>query len=221
MGGLCWYSDCKKLAIEEIISFKPPADDFQLRMYHMMYFDNLFSMIDIVRDYYGRSIVDDAIKDSLKSFGGYSGKNNYYYMRNIRSACVHRGLDLSVAGLVVGGQVCVLSPEKIQDEFGKGEYFPFADFLRDLFVIYEEKILPVLWHYVEPDLKKEKPISKEDTVRSIIDFIRKESFIPEWVKRRIPDLLTNLPDEALQNQNREKLLKILYNRPDERLKIPA
>jgi len=37
ISGLLWYIECKNLALEAVMGFRPPADSHAMRMYHSLY----------------------------------------------------------------------------------------------------------------------------------------------------------------------------------------
>jgi hypothetical protein len=45
VSGLLWYAECKNLALDAVISFRPPADSYAMRMYHSLYLTSLLSLL--------------------------------------------------------------------------------------------------------------------------------------------------------------------------------
>lgn len=217
--GLKWHYDCKKFAVQKIISFIPPADLFEVHLYHKIYIESMVSIICMSEEKYGDSFRND-LENALATKNK-TGTNNYWYLRNLRNDCVHSGFDIAYQGHVIKGFICIASTERV---FGKnkhkhGPYTPFFPYLRDMFAVYENVINPIIWKYFQEDPVFKTPKTKDELRKQMNDYIQESNFVPSWVKAKSADTIASLPDDCIKDHNMEAIKEILQGNPPDGLAV--
>ncbi len=112
-----WHLECAAFSAAEIMSFKPPADGFKMRMHYSLYALNLLGAVDAIHD-----VLDSGFETSIEnalSLENFSGELVLGYLRELRNGVVHRGVDLTAGGVVIDGLVCALAPPQVTNRGGK------------------------------------------------------------------------------------------------------
>ena len=117
---LIGYLDVRQWAFEKICTSPIGSELIDLRMYHYLYFTNLFGAIELVRDYLKNSDEKKAFDDHLQKSFPVSG--DYLYVRELRNAMVHRGLDPVAGGVQQGQKTFAISPPVVFHRDGKTGY---------------------------------------------------------------------------------------------------
>lgn len=209
IGGLIWYAECKALALDKICSFIPPADTYELRMYHSLYLINLLALLDRGKELFGQD-VETAWVQSLDGLGGLSGENNAGYVRELRNAVIHRGLDITTEGSVIDGKVCAMAPQVISDRRGRTEpRQPFAPLLRTVFEACDDKIGPLVLSFAGESLKAIECVSIQEFRARYLNEIDASLHMPAWAKGMARASIDQLPFEELRTLQLEKLRKLL------------
>lgn len=128
-GGLLWYLETRNWAHEKMRSCPHGSHPFDVRMYHSLYFVNLFSAIDHVFDYLKNGNEERACSAFMARI---ETIENYQYVRELRNAIVHRGLDPTTAGHSDCTTLHVLCPPVVQDRQGRRSYTPSLRYLVEL-----------------------------------------------------------------------------------------
>ena len=209
VGGLLWYAECKQLAIEQVMSFRPPADREKMRMYHSLYLTSLLSLIELSVEMFGNQ-VEDAWREALEGAGGQTGENNLCYVRELRNAAVHRGADITAAGTVILGQTCAVSPGQAFHRLGKkGPFTAFAPLLRDVFAICEEAVGPVVLDAAESTLASLEQSDPGELASQALKAVESSVHIPEWARRMAIEQMHVVPFEELRGFQPRKLRDLL------------
>jgi hypothetical protein len=177
-----WWADLRAYALAQMPNFVPPADRGQLRVVHTLYLVGLMSALDIAKELFGEQPVEDDWRRALDGLGGFEGKHNSAYVREIRNAAMHRGLDLSAMGMVVNGQVCVVAPRIARERRpDRPVYQRFRLLLRNLYADCEDALAHVVVDRmvaIETELSDQDPadyVAETDAIREA------EDWIPKWV----------------------------------------
>lgn len=198
VAGMHWWADLRAYALAQIPNFVPPADEGQLRIVHTLYLVGLTAALDIAKELFGEKPVEDDWRRALDGLGGFEGKHNSAYVREVRNAAMHRGLDLSSMGMVINGQVCVVAPRIARERRPeRPAYQRFRLLLRNLYADCEDALANVVVDRmiaIETELSDQNPANYVAEANSIREA---EDWIPEWVGRQ------EIPAELLQT-----LLKI-------------
>ncbi|WP_262031465.1 hypothetical protein [Microvirga sp. Mcv34] len=149
LAAIKWYFECKQYARAKLLCFKPPADVFELRFFHTLYFVNLLSAIEYVQEF-----LDKDFKTTLKARfvlpGNPDGKNNLRYISALRNALVHRGEDITKRGSVVDGLIVVHAPEMMLDIENKKEIMrnSFGYYILDIIALCESQVGPTILEFL-------------------------------------------------------------------------
>lgn len=119
--GLFWYFEIRNWAFGKIKTCPRGSHPFDIRMHHALYFVNLVSAVDHVSDHLrGDEPTRRAFIDRIED--GFRDTQNYKYVRELRNAIIHRGLDPTAAGHADDTTVYVLCPAAVQDRGSKNDY---------------------------------------------------------------------------------------------------
>jgi hypothetical protein len=87
--GLLWYLETRNWAFEKIKTCPTGSQGLDIKMYHYLYFSNLFGAVDLVRDYIKAIGEKVDFEENIKQ--GFGNDDDYQYARELRNAIVHRG----------------------------------------------------------------------------------------------------------------------------------
>lgn len=175
-----WHLECTTFSAAEIMSFRPPADGFKMRMHYSLYASNLLGAVDAIQDALGEDF-ENTIKNSLP-LGSFSGEEVFGYLRELRNGAVHRGVDLTAGGLVIGELVCAVAPQQVINRGGKKTYTAPTQLLVDLFRHSDQKIKPILEEALKPMLSTLSSPASEYDISQAHDFLNSVDHMPEWAK---------------------------------------
>lgn len=176
-----WHLECAAFSAAEIMSLRPPADAFRMRMHYSLYATNLLGAVDSIRD-----ALDPAFETKIENalpLGGFSGEQVFGYLRELRNGVVHRGINLTAGGVQIDELVCAVAPVQVTNRGGKKVYSAPTHLLVDLFRHGDQKVKPVLEQALESVLSAFSSPASEDDVVQAHDFLDSIAHIPEWVKQ--------------------------------------
>lgn len=212
MDSLLWYADCRRLALDVVVDFLPPADGRLMRLYHGLYLSNLMALVDRTAELYGEDVLGKW-KAALEGLGGHSGENNAGFVRELRNAFVHRGLDLTASGVVIAGRVCALSPSEVQRRFGKGTaYVAFASLLTNVFAACEDAIGPIVIAAASSDFAAAEAATNDQLRQQYLDQVAVSRGIPDWAKAMALTSVEAIPFDAVRRQQVDRLKGLLCRR---------
>jgi hypothetical protein len=177
--GLLWYLETRNWAFEKIRSCPRGSQGLDIKMYHYLYFSNLYGAVDLVRDYAREIGEKDDFEDGIRA--GFGTNDNYQYGRELRNAIVHRGLDPAAAGHADDNVLFILCPPSVQDRTGKKTYSCTFQYTVQLAERCNQVIDPAIFKFLADHgfLNPEgTTISKEETLEAIKD----ATAMPDWAK---------------------------------------
>lgn len=209
IGGLLWYTECKNLALDEVMSFRPPADGHAMRMYHSLYLTSLLSLLELAVELFGPQVTE-AWTRALNGQGGKTGENNVAYLTELRNAIVHRGEDIVAMGTVVEEQTCAIAPPQAFHRLGKkGPHDAFGLLLRNIFAACEDAIGLAILPVADDALRGEEDRSAEDLRAQYLNAMEGSSFMPDWAKKMARENVDQVPFEELRGFQAKKLRELL------------
>lgn len=222
ISGLLWHAQCKQLALEQVMSFRPPADVEQMRMYHSLYLTSLQSLIELATVMFGKG-VEHAWRSALEGAGGHSGENNLCYVRELRNAVVHRGENVVAVGSVVLDQTCAVAPAEAFNRRGKikGPYAAFAPYLRNVFAICEDAVGPVILTATAEAFAALEQTSIAEMTAEAIAGIESSVHAPDWAKAMAVEHMHEVPFEELRGFQPNKLRDLLRRGAPDGLALPV
>ena len=176
LSNMAYFAKCKKYAIKNILKFEAPLTDEQgslMNIFYNAYFTYWLGLIDYLTKEICFLIEQDVINlvDS---------EDNYYYLRNLRNAVVHRAEDFANKGTVIKNMNIVVpfSPVNITDQSGKKVYQPFYLNLIQIIIKCEE-----INHICLNLIKQNDLINYPDlTQDEFINRRKGDPYIPYYVK---------------------------------------
>jgi hypothetical protein len=119
--GLLWYLSVRNWAYEKIIACPHGSQIFDVRMCHSLYFVTLLGATDHISDHLkNNEVARSAFEGRLEA--GFTGTQNLKYVRELRNAIIHRGLDPAAAAHSDGTFLHVLCPGSVPDRRNKETY---------------------------------------------------------------------------------------------------
>lgn len=120
LDGLSWYLETRQWAREKIDTCPHGSKGQDIKMFHYLYFANLFSAIDLVDDYLvaaegGAKFMRAEVQQN------FTAPSDFDYALQLRNAIVHRGLDPATAGHSDNQLLFVLCPTGIRKKGGAME----------------------------------------------------------------------------------------------------
>lgn len=131
---LSWYMSARQTALRAALSFRTPlsvTDQTDMRVHYSGYFLNLLAATELLRE--TTTLLPNDFEAQLYSrlvFDGFQdGEANYSYIRELRNAVVHRGLDITAAAHIDGNFLWLLAEPKVQNKGRKKTFFAFDKYL--------------------------------------------------------------------------------------------
>ncbi|AZE95978.1 hypothetical protein C4J96_3879 [Pseudomonas orientalis] len=205
-----WHLECAAFSAAEIMSIRPPADRFKMRMHYSLYAANLLGAVDAIQDALGPDF-ETAIESALP-LGSFSGEQVFGYLRELRNGVVHRGVDLTAGGELIGELVCALAPTQVTNRGGKKVYFAPTRLLVDLFQHSDQKMKPILEEALDSVLSALSSTASEDDVAQAHDFLESVGHMPEWAKQVAKQSICAELITVVRRGQRDKL-RCLLNLP--------
>lgn len=188
VGTVTWHLECAAFSAAEVMSIRPPADGFKMRMHYSLYATNLLGAVDSIRDALDPDF-EMTVEKGL-SLGGFSGEQVFGYLRELRNGIVHRGVDPTAGGEVVDELVCAVAPAQVTNRGGKKVYVAPTRLLIDLFQHGDQKVKPLLERSLEPVFSALSSAASEDDVAQIHEFLESVDHMPEWVRQRAKESIS-------------------------------
>ena len=179
-GGLLWYLEAWNWAFEKMKASPHGSNAFDLRMHHSLFFVNLMSTVDHVKDYLKDNKAEHAAFIN-RIENGFGKSDDYCYVRELRNSVVHRGFDLSAAGHSDQTTVYVLCPATVVNHSGKKTYSCSFTYLFELAQKCREVIDPAITDVLE-GLNLFDPQLHEPNRAETINAIDSATEMPDWGK---------------------------------------
>lgn len=131
---LSWYMCARQTALRAALSFRTQlsvTDQMDMRVHYSGYFLNLLAATELFRE--TTTLQPNDFEAQLYSrlvFDGFQdGEANYSYIRELRNAVVHRGLDITSAAHIDGNFPMILAEPKVQNKKGTKIFVAFDKYL--------------------------------------------------------------------------------------------
>ncbi len=194
------YGRLKRWAYKKALSIKHGSSDIDLEIYHSLYLQNLFALLD---EYF------DLQKDENK----YLGDKNILYAKELRNSLIHRGLSNS-GGISDKEFIYSILPGSVKDQSLTKEYIRGFEFYHELFEYLEKKLNPQILVEV---LKFLKPLKERNDVNAfnILEFHKAldgVKHMPEWVKENVKNIPISEIEKIFSSisQDQENILRKLF-----------
>ena len=133
---MAYFASVKKYAIQQMLQIKKPLsndDSCRMNIFYGAYFTYLVGLIDYL-------IKDKELLTQTEVENILEGKNNYFYVRNLRNAIIHRGEEIANRGVEIAskpGLISPMSPVVVADPRNKENYSRFKNNLLQTVIICE------------------------------------------------------------------------------------
>ncbi len=184
---LSWYMSARKTALRAALSFRTNlsvTDQTDMRVHYSGYFLNLLAATELFRE--TQTLLQNDFKTRLNSslvFEGFpDGNANYLYIRELRNAIVHRGLNITSAAHIKGDFPMILAEPEIQDRYKKDTFAAFGQYLHEIIEKCESVIGPLMFDCLKAAGIFEATIDAEVAVVEYREVAEQSHAMPAFVK---------------------------------------
>lgn len=174
---MAYFASVKKYAIQQMLQIKKPLsndDSCRMNIFYGAYFTYLVGLIDYL-------IKDKELLTQTEVENVLGGKNNYFYVRNLRNAIIHRGEEIANRGVEIAskpGLISPMSPVVVADPRNKENYSRFTNNLLQTVIICERLNSLFLNIITNNDLTN-YPDETEETFKKEHE---EDPYLPSYVK---------------------------------------
>ncbi|MFM0303191.1 hypothetical protein PQQ99_24030 [Paraburkholderia sediminicola] len=184
---LSWYMSARQTALRAALLFRTPlsvTEQTDMRVHYSGYFLNLLAATELFRE--TTTLQPTAFEAQLYSrlvFDGFQdGKANYSYIRELRNAVVHRGLDITSTAHIDGNFPMILAEPKVQNQKGTKTFVAFDKYLLHVIAKCESVVGSVMLDCLNAAGVFEASIDAEAAVFEYREVVEQSHAIPDYVK---------------------------------------
>ncbi len=184
---LSWYMSARQTALRAALSFRTPlsvTDQTDLRVHYSGYFLNLLAATELFRE--ATTLQPNDFEAELYSrlvFDEFQdGKANFSYIRELRNAVVHRGLDITSAAHINRNFPMILAEPKVQDRGRKNTFVAFDKYLLHVIAKCESIVGSVMLDCLNVASAFDATIDTEAAAAEYHDAVEQSHAMPEHVK---------------------------------------
>ncbi|AFK62759.1 hypothetical protein TKWG_13165 [Advenella kashmirensis WT001] len=184
---LSWYMSARQTALRTALSYRAPLSVTELadmRVHYSGYFLNLLAAIDIVPNM--PMLESEQFEKQLQTrlvFEGFQdGVNNYSYIRELRNAIVHRGLDITSAAHFDDNFPMILAEPKVQNKKGTKTFLAFDKYLLDIIAKCEFVVCPLMLDCLNAAGIFDATVDSEADLQEYRNSVKQSHAMPEQVK---------------------------------------
>lgn len=189
---LSWYMSARQTALRAALSFRTPlsvTDQMDMRVNYSGYFLNLLGATELCCE--TTALQPNSFKAMLYArlvFEGFqNGEANYSYIRELRNAIVHRGLDITSDAHIDGDFLMILAEPAVVSRPGKNgsrkTYGAFDPYLLHIIAKCELVIGPVMLEYLNAAGVFEATTDADDAAAEYREAVRQSHAMPEEAKK--------------------------------------
>ncbi len=195
--GLIGYLDVRAWALGKMQNNPAGGQLIDFRMYHYLYFTNLFGAIDWVRDFVQNKADQQAFDEILRR--GFPVSGDLEYARELRNSIVHRGLDPVMQGTQHGNFVFAVSPPTVHSRnsrVGNHSYVCSSPLLVELALTCNQASNAAIHATLEREGLLE-PVVRQLDQTDTLEAIKSSSHMPDWAKAMAVGGLAEMDFEAM------------------------
>lgn len=184
---LSWYMSARQTALRAALSFRTQlsiTDQTDMRVHYSGYFLNLLAATELFRE--TNTLQPNDFEVQLYSrlvFDGFQdGEANYSYIRELRNAVVHRGLDITSAAHIDGNFPMVLAEPKVQNQRGTKTFVTFDKYLLHVIAKCESVVGPVMIDCLNAAGVFDATIDPEAAIAEYREAVKQSHAMPEHFK---------------------------------------
>ena len=184
---LSWYMSARQTALRAALAFRTQlsaTDQTDIRVHYSGCFLNLLAATELLRETTSLQPNDfEARLYSCLVFEGFQdGKANYAYIRELRNAVVHRGLDITSSAHIDGNFPMFLAEPKVQNQKGMKTFFAFDKYLLHVIAKCESVVSCVMLDCLNAAGIFEATIDAEAAVVGYGETVEQSHAMPDHVK---------------------------------------
>ena len=184
---LSWYMSARQTALRAALSFRTQlsvTEQTDMRVHYSGYFLNLLAASELFRETTTLQPNDfEAQLFSRLVFGEFQdGEANYSYIRELRNAVVHRGLDITSAVHIDGNFPMILAEPKVQNQKGTKTFVAFDKYLLHVIANCESVVGSVMLDCLSAAGIFEATIDAEAAVAEYREVVEQSHAMPDYVK---------------------------------------
>lgn len=214
LSALTLYLVTRRTALRSALRLRAPLtveDAEDLRAHYSNYFVSLMSAVDLVVE--NRSLEQEDFKKALeagfKSLALSNNTDSYLYVRELRNAIVHRGLDVASSSHFAGDFPLLIAPNPIANRSGDKKHLSFSYYLLGIIEVCEAVIGPAIQAHLNTLGILEKTPDIEAWMAESIGIIKSSTVMPDWVKTMAPESLIALDWESMHRHSIAELRGVL------------
>lgn len=184
---LSWYMSARQTALRAALSFHTPlsvTDQTDMRVHYSGYFLNLLAATELFRE--TNTLQPNDFEAQLYSrlvFDGFQeGEANYSYLRELRNAVVHRGLDITSAAHIDGNFPMILAEPNVKNQKRTKTFVAFDKYLLHVIAKCESVVGSVMLDCLNAAGIFEATIDTETAAVEFREAIEQTHAMPEHVK---------------------------------------
>jgi hypothetical protein len=187
---LSWYMSARQTALRAALSFHTPlsvTEQTDMRVHYSGYLLNLLAATELLRE--TTTLQLDDFESQLYSrliFDGFQdGKANYSYLRELRNAVVHRGLDITSGAHIDGTFPMIIAEPTIQNNPGaktQKTFLAFDKYLLHVIEKCESVVGPLMLDYLIQAGVSDAAIDIQGAEAEYLDAVQQSHAMPDDVK---------------------------------------
>jgi hypothetical protein len=184
---LAWYMSARQTALRAARSFRTPlsaTDQTDMRVHYSGYFLNLLAATELFRE--TTTLQPNDFEAQLYSrlvFEGFrDGEANYSYIRELRNAVVHRGLNITSAAHIDGNFPMILAEPKVQNQKKTKTFVAFDKYLLHVIAKCELVVGSVMLDCLNATGIFEATIDTDAAIADYREAVKQSHAIPEGAK---------------------------------------
>lgn len=184
---LSWYMSARQTALRAALSFRTQlsvTDQTDMRVHYSGYFLNLLAATELFRETTTLQPNDFEAQLYMRLvFDGFrDGEANYSYIRELRNAIVHRGLDITSAAHIDDNFPMILAEPKVQNQKRTKTFVAFDKYLLHVIAKCESVVGPVMLDCLNAAGIFESTIDADVAIAEYREAVEQAHAMPEHVK---------------------------------------
>lgn len=214
LNSLSLYLSTRRTSLRAALQMRAPLSAEQaedLRIHYSNYFVNLLSAIEAIREdeQFEAKRFAEALESNFASKDSPSGANNYAYIRELRNAIVHRGLNLFSTAHFPENVPLLVAPNQITNKSGNRRYESFSFYVLGVIERCESVVGPTIEAHLENIGLFEKYPDSEESLAESLEFIESSVVIPDWAKKMAQATIGKVDFHVIHQASVAKLREIL------------
>jgi len=214
LNGLSLYLATRRTALRSALRLRAPlsaeaAED--LRIHYSNYFVSLMSAADLLTENasFNGSAFKQAVEAAFEALGTPDAGTNYLYVRELRNAIVHRGLNIASGAHFAGDFPLLVAPNPVINRSGAQKYSTFSFYLLGVVEGCEAVVGPTIEGHLDSLGILEKVPDVEAWTAEALELCRSSTAMPEWVKKMVPESLSTVDWNTIHGDSVAKLRDLL------------